>query len=224
MITLAAALFIASNPGVHLNAERAQATRVHLLVASPTRAIVVTRVQRPGQYLKDMLAVETLCRNECDLDVDVDPRLDYVLEVVSDTPGEDVYRYRYDVNMTAYGDSLVLKVDPPSQARFTASKVMVPVGIVASIASTVVAIVGAGLAADRSSYAPGYGPTFFGADPAFLAAGGAGGIVLGVATCIIGVVLRRTALFDVTAFPGTTPPSDSPVPPLQGDPQGPVQM
>jgi hypothetical protein len=222
MLSVVAALFIASDPGVHLTAERVQATRVHLLVASPTRAIVVTRVQRPGEpYLSDMLAVETVCRNQCNLDVDVDPRLDYVLEVVSDTPGEDVYRIRYPVDMTAYGDSLLLDVQPPSPSRFTAARIMGPVGVVASIVSSVVALVGTVVAVSST---PGYPSTILGVDPAVFAVGGSVGIVLSVATCIIGVVLRRTALVDVTAMPGTIPPAPTPYPQIPGTSSGPIQM
>ncbi len=191
-----------------------QTTRVHLVIESPTRRFELIRQQRQGSsYIPDMLAAETVCREECDLDVEVDPRLDYVLNVVG---------FRYAVDMTVHGESLVLRVDPPSEYRFTASKVMIPVGLVGSIASSIVGIVSAIVWASRSAYAL-YPTTILGADPAYFALGGAAGFGVGVVTFVIGVLLRRTAAIDVLAMPGTVSPSNLlPAPPEA--PQGPIQM
>ena len=189
-------------------------TRVHLVVDSPTKRFELVRQQRPGSaYIPDMLAAEVVCREECDVDVEVDPRLDYVLNVVG---------FRYPIDMTVHGDSLVLRVDPPSEHRFTASKVMIPVGLVGSILGSIVGVA-TGIVGATNNPNLLYRQTIFGADPLYVAAGGAAGFGLGVATFVIGVLLRRTAAIDVIELPGTVPPGNL-LPPPPEAPQGPIQM
>ncbi|MBL8951499.1 MAG: hypothetical protein JNK82_12015 [Myxococcaceae bacterium] len=171
-------------------------TRVHLVVESPTRTYELVRQQRPDDpYRTDMLAAESVCRERCNLDVDVDPRLDYVLNVTGT---------RFPVNMTEHGSSLLLRVEPPSRAKRIASSVMIPVGLVSSILGSIAGVTGGILAVASGA------PNDLGVA---LAAGGATAFGVGVITFIIGIVLRRTSVIELSSEPGTVQPSSAPLTP-----------
>jgi len=189
-----------------------QPRMVHVLVDADTRDIELMRVSsvRAGYYRGfAAVAVEAdrLCRGSCDLDVEVDPRLDYVLRVGDEEPRA--------VDLTSHGDSVIVKVNPPSTGLRGGGTAMLTGGIVTTAIGgvTVLASLYGLLFSSLSAY-PTYGtPQFLGVDvPVFIALG-VGAIAVGVTNIIIGAIMKRHAAMTVDTLPGDTAPANLPPPP-----------
>ncbi len=185
--------------------------RVHVFVDAETRDVELVRVNavRAGYY-RGYAAVavdaDRLCRGSCDLDVDVDPRLDYVLRVGDEEPRT--------VDLTSHGDSVIVKVTPPSTGLRGGGTAMLVGGIVTTAVGGVTTLSSLMSFYLHALSGTSYGnANILGVDSTFLIAAGLGAVAVGVANIIVGAILKRHAAMEIDTMPGDLQPSGDPQPP-----------